>query len=251
MRTVIDLRTGLEEYPSEWYTVNFYEHFNFVPLRDEFIDVLKKSLLNREYAVLKELNRSGNKDFVDIDRKYGFDEGRSAYSFYRLKEKGVLNRITITSDNVSVKYTGVIFLNIIDRKKFGKNKEKLLLHTIREGNKPIMNYVLAGDDGSPDGIIYFVPVFNDGDLERETESMRKLDLGVNIDTAIVSDILLGSFCYRRFDYTHSRQHLRLVEDYGLPQKEKVNYENTGRKTNRTKTGRKRIGIRGEEIRLDD
>ncbi len=251
MRVVIDMRMGLVDYPSEWYIVNFYEHFNFVPLRDEFIDVLKANLLNREYSVLKELNQSGNKDFVDIDRKYGFDEGRSSYTFYRLKEKGIIDRVTVTLSNTVVKYVGVIFLNIIDRKKFGKNREKLLSYTIREKDAPTMNYVLAGDDGNPDGILYFVPVLNEGDLEREAEGMEKLDLGAKFDTAIVLNTLLGSFCYRKFDYVYSKQHMRLVEDYGLPQKDQKNYEDTGRKSCHIATGKRRIGIRGEEIRIDN
>ena len=60
--------------------------------------------------------------------------------------------------------------------------------------------------GNSDGIVYVVPVMRDGYLEEVTEDIAKLRLGVRISTLVVTKMLVGSFCYRRFDYAYSNQY---------------------------------------------
>ncbi len=98
-------------YRSIWITSPLQEGYGFVPLRPEFLDLLKDKLLTREYAILKELTDNGKIDFSEIDRKYGFDKGRSQYSYYKLKEQGIIKRITISMQNLSIKYVGIIVEN--------------------------------------------------------------------------------------------------------------------------------------------
>ncbi|MGI0060374.1 MAG: Lrp/AsnC family transcriptional regulator, partial [Nitrosotalea sp.] len=68
---IIRLRTDmLAPYNSLWVGSPISKDFGFIPLRDEFIDTLKESMLKREYSVLKELNKNSTEEFAEIDRKY-------------------------------------------------------------------------------------------------------------------------------------------------------------------------------------
>ena len=111
------------------------------------MELLKGKLLKREYAVLKELNRNGTESFVDIDRKYGFDEGRSQFTYHKLKEKGIIKRITLSMDRPPIKYLGIMKLSILEVDKFKRNSAKLLLRTIKESRSPLTNFVLVGRRG--------------------------------------------------------------------------------------------------------
>jgi DNA-binding Lrp family transcriptional regulator len=227
---MVSLKSGiLSKYRSKWYTVPFYEHFSFVPLRTEFIDSIGKSLLKREYAVLKELNIDGSADFSKIDKKYGFDNGRARYTYYKLKEAGKIKRITISLHKLPIKYIGMIFKEFIDQNQFMKNRSLSLLDIIKETGLPINRYVLTGDIGNPGASLIFMPVFKDDDLINAVEDLKKLDLGVELKTAIITTQLVGSFCYRRIDYAYSKQYDILVEKYHYNLPDKINYEESGRK----------------------
>ncbi len=229
---VASLRTGaLAKYKSVWYTVPFYEHFGFIPLRNDFINFIKKDLLKREYAILKELNNNGILDFTEIDKKHGFDPGSSRYTYYKLKERGVLRRITITLQNAPIRYMGMIFKELVDEEQFRKNRVSSLMNIIEETTYLTDKYCLTGDIGNPDGSLLFMPVYSNNDLDLAVEKLVQLDLGIKIKTLVVTSIILGSFCYRKYDYVHSKQHHILVQSYGHKQEEKINYEETGRKIN--------------------
>ena len=241
--SVIAMRAKLAKYPSEWYVSFFYEHFNFVPLRPEFVELLKGKLLGREYAVLRELNRNGMESFVEIDRKYGFDEGRSQFTYHKLREKGIIKRITLSMDKPPMKYVGIMKLSIVESGKFRKNRARLLASAIRESRSPLTNFLLSGDVGNSDGVMYFVPVIKDGYLEEVAEGMAKLKLGVGISTLVVTKVLVGSFCCRRFDYTYTNQYRILVENHDIKPVEKVDYEQTERKKKLHITYDRELGIR--------
>ena len=241
--TMVSIRSKLAKYPSEWNVSYFYESSNFVPLRDEFVELLKGKLLKREYAVLKELNRNGTESFVAIDRRYGFDEGRSQFTYHKLREKGIIKRITLSMDRPPVKYIGIMKLSIIEVDKFAKSRSKLLLRSIKETRSPLTNFLLSGDVGNSDGVVYVVPVLHDGYLEELTEDIAGLKLGVRISTLVVTKVLVGSFCYRRFDYAYTNQYKSLVEKYGFKPVERVDYEQTERKKKQHITYNKELGIR--------
>ena len=243
VQTMMRIRNKLAKYPSEWNVTYFYEHFNFVPLREEFLELLKGKLLKREYAVLKELNKNGTESFVAIDRKYGFDEGRSQFTYHKLREKGIIRRVTLSMDRPPIKYLGIMKLTIVEVDKFNRSSAKLLTRTIKETRSPITNFVLSGDVGNSDGIVYIVPVIRDGYLEEVTEDIARLKLGVRISTLVVTKVLVGSLCYRRFDYSYSNQYRLLVESRDLKQVEQVDYEQTERKKKQHIAYDRELGIR--------
>ena len=232
--------TFLKDYPLKWNIAPFLETYNFVPLRDDFLDTLrttpikrkilieeeltdkKKNILKREFAILKELNSNGKIDFIDIDRKYKFDVGRAQYSYHKLINDGLLTRITINAEGLPIKYIALLFVSFIDFKQFYATRGAFLQNIIKETDTPINQYNLVGDIGIPFGSLLSIPVFDNvslGGMKKEIERTK----GIEVNTAIVTEILVGDFCYRKFDNSHSRQIKTLVEKYGIKPLEKTSY----------------------------
>ena len=142
---IIKVRDSLGAFDSIWNSMPMYETYGFIPVKDEFIDLLKHrgKLLDREYAVLKELNRDASIEFSQIDSKYGFDAGRANYSFHKLKDEGKIKRITITVRKLPVKYLGVIMSNMINRAKFKAVGREPVLRSIIRGTFNETNRYLA------------------------------------------------------------------------------------------------------------
>ena len=224
-----EMERALSRYPTKWYVSYFHETYSFVPLRNGFFDVIKDQLKQRECNTLRELN-SGEKDFAKIDKKCDQEDGRAAYAYYGLKGRGVLKRITINMKSVPVRYIGMLFEAFIDRKQFDSHRKEFLIDIIKETESPLTRYLLVGDVGIPHGGIHFLPVFNDGDLDRSKEFLQKLNKGLAIESSMISEILVGSFCYRKFDNTYSSQYERLVDKYMIPQRERTYYEVKNRKS---------------------
>lgn len=242
---VTEIRKKLH-YRSIAITAPVEEDYGYIQIRPEFIELLKDSLLAREYSVLKELITNGKMDFAEIDRKYTFDKGRSQYSYYKLKQQGVIKRITISTEKLSIKYIGIIASTITDQDKFTENRSKILLNVTNESKSIINKYLYVNDTVSPSGVAFYVPVFNYGDLEATVEEISNLDLGIKTKTLIITDILLGSFCFRNFDNAYSIQGDILTKQYGQKSLPKIDYEETGRIRKERKTYGKDIrGLKKE------
>jgi DNA-binding Lrp family transcriptional regulator len=224
---VFNLREKLN-YKAIWNTTPVNEEYGHIPPRKEFLELLKDKLLIREYAVLKELLKDGKTEFTEIDRLYGFDNGRSQYSYYRLREKGIIRRTTISMRSLPIKYIAIIFEDIIDFKLYITKKDKALKEIISDSASQINKYLLVEDASNPDGGVLFLPIFKDGELESAIEKLTSLNLGINTRTYVITSILIGDFCYRAFDNDYSIQNDILIRNYGEKQQPKLSYEETGR-----------------------
>ena len=246
---LIDIRDRLSNYGSIWSMIPVYETYGFVALRDSFIDELKKSgaLLEREYAVLKELNIDASVEFSKIDEKYGFDSGRASYSYYKLKKEGKIRRATITMQKAPVRYIGVMLETIIYKSKFLEHRQSSLSNIIEESKMPTNKYLAAYDTTTPDGTIFFIPIYEYNELDKAADEIRHLDLGVKLTTQAISNILVGNCICRHFDNAHSIQQEILEKKYKIPKAERKNYEETGRK----KAEKIRFDIRGARITKED
>lgn len=234
------MEAGLGKYEAKWYIVPFDETYSFVPLRDEFIETLKnkalkgrekkitaaagkqKQIIQREFTVLKELNARGKIEFKEIDKKYSLDAGRSQYAYFKLLSSGLLKRITITMRDPHIKYIGAIFMTVTNYSRFIKTREKLLRNIMGDSKSPLNKYLLVGDIGEPYGIIFLVPVFDDGDLEERVRKLSKIK-GTEISIAVITKILYGNLCYRRFDNAYSIQHDTLIQEYGVELGKRIGY----------------------------
>ena len=226
-------------YPSDWYITPHYTA-NFIPLRDKFFELLKtkiwrktknkkrpesEDLIEREFNVLRELNRNGAVNFTEIDAKYKQGIGASRYAYFKLKERGILKRVTISLNNLPIKYHSIFIINFFYGMKFSKTRPNLLSDIIKDG--PIINkYTHIGEIGIPMGVMLVMPVFNDYEVNETEDYIEKKINGVAFKKLVVTRIPIGSFAYRRFDKTYTNQYRLLVEEYKtLKTQEKPDYEN--------------------------
>ncbi|MDE1824949.1 MAG: hypothetical protein KGH61_05070 [Candidatus Micrarchaeota archaeon] len=229
VETIIDLRVGLlEKYESKWYTTPFYEHYGFVPIRDDFIEDMKHELKKREYAVLREINKNSILAFADIDRFYKLDHIHSDYVYSNLKSRGIIKRATISMNKLPIKYVGIIQEEIVNEKKFRAKRVSQLQHIIEDVSNLTNRYILGGNIENPHGTILFTPCFRDGELDSLIQKIMKLKNGLVLHTMIVTSVLFGTLCYRKFDVLHSRQNSILVDEYKINKGTISNYELSGK-----------------------
>lgn len=237
---IYELREAIAPtYNSKWYLDVLYSTYSFVPLREQFFDILKKKtnkdsgneidgkkeLLKREYSVLRELNENANIDFTEIDKKYGFDNGRSQYTYYKLKEGGTLRRTTITMRKTDVKYNAILDLEMVNHINFASTREKLIREIINDNHYPMNKYLLVGDVEMPEGVLFILPAHKESDLKMTQDWLNNNLSGIKLKTLIITEVIVGTFCYRLFDNEHTHQREILSYKYGLKPAEKKNYDN--------------------------
>ena len=229
-KLIYDISNKIIGYRAEWQITSFQETYNFIPLRQEFLEFINnnstKGITSREANLLKEINKNGRIEFSSVERKMGFDPGRILYSYYNIKKKGILTRITISLDKLPVKYIGIILMRVIDPNKYPSKKKAILSNIINKSNSEISNYVVVGDIGSPLATLFFKPVFNEGEINKTNEEFKKLKSAIDTNILIITDVILGKFCYRRFDPTYSEQYQYLLEREMISTYKKTDYEKT-------------------------
>lgn len=217
-------------YDLKLYVVPFYLDYSFVPLRDRFFDMLNErvwvrsaerpkpregELHRREYATLKELSRNGRMDFTNIDVMYGLPLGSSRYAYQKLQEKGVVRRVTISMRNIHINYISAISLNKINHSEFVGSRKELMQHIIKDPEGSAINkYALIGDIKMPEGVLFLMPVRNDTEIMEADEELRRVG-GAEVDSMIVTNIIVGSLCYRKFDNSSSSQYRILQDEFGV------------------------------------
>ena len=216
----------LGSYDAKWNIMPITKTYSFIPVRDEFIEKVIKTkewnrttgkstpkqdeLKYREFIILKELNSNSVEDFSEIERKYGLIKGSARYAYTKLRESGIIIRPTMTMAKIQMKYLGMIIVTDINEDKIGQTRYKFLSNVIEYG--PIINkYILLENIGAPIGAILFLPIISEGDLEKNASRIRNELEGSVIRSMVITEILVGSLSYRRFDNEYSRQHRLLVE----------------------------------------
>ncbi len=228
----------LNRYDSTWQMSPISQGYGYIPLRDDFIEKAisqmewKRStekrhpgpgeLLKREIIMLKELNRNGNADFSDIELRNSLPKGTARYTYLRLLESGIIRRITITAEKIPVKYIAIIQLKYINAYNFAKTRPKILREIIAY-NKIANKYALEGDIGIPNSILLIMPVFSDSELDKTMEYFKTEIQGVSSTFLIITNIIGGSLCYRRFDSIYSIQQNILENEYKVQRAERLPY----------------------------
>jgi DNA-binding Lrp family transcriptional regulator len=234
--------TKLADYDALWDSSYFYQYYGAIPVRPEFFELLegkiwrrttetptkkKEGLWRREYAVLKELCRDGAMSFAEIDRRNKLEEGGAQYTFTKLKEDGIIRGITISMQNLPIKYNALMFANLVRGSQLVITRKAFLSNIIKYTNYPINKYVLVGDTTFPRSALMIAPIFDEKELEGLSEFGRDVR-GLGVRTLIISRILIGSLCYRLFDNEYSSQWRILTEMKVIAPKTKIDYEETGR-----------------------
>lgn len=210
------------DYGADWTVSYIMQSYGFIPFRDRFFDNLrskiwdknketlrkpKNVLLEREFNVLFELNKNGRSDFKSIDVKYNMSPGSAQYTYYKLLEKKIIRRITITAESLPLKYSALIITNQIEMSIFDKEKRNLFKYILEDTGKITNRFVLLGDIGAPYGMLSIMPVFDDLDIQKTETSFYNL-FGANIEskTVIIIRLLIGNLGFRRMDNKESVQY---------------------------------------------
>ena len=217
----------LPEDDSEWIISQCFIGYGFIPLRDEFFEEVKGNVWHRskdspkhedgklyygEYATLRELCRDGAIPFAEIDKKHSLNEGNAQYSYYKLMEKGIIKRITISESLFASRRLVINLMEILNAAAFEKSRPKLLSFIISESGRAVNTNVLEADLMNPYGIILVSPMEN---KEGERKFMARLGKvsGVRMRRLEVKEVMVGSFCYRNFDNSDSNQYRILKSSY--------------------------------------
>ncbi len=214
--------------PAHWYASYFTVGMGYVPLRDSFFGIVEKQVWHRskeqprkgksqifirEFGTLKELNSNGLVEFSKIDEKYGLNKGAANYTYYKLIEEKMINRVTITMGKPPIKDVAIMLIKQKDLLKFQKKRKEWLLDVITEGNTPLNKYILSGDVGSPYGILRTLPIYQNGDLEKIENTISKMIKGAEIKTSMLSEILTGRLGFRKIDIKETWLYQTFVKEY--------------------------------------
>jgi hypothetical protein len=228
-----------KKYKAKWFVTPYLDSFGYIPVRDEFLEIIKKKveakskehayelLTRRDAIVMKELNSHADKTFIKIDEENKFDKGGADYSYHKLSKNGFVIRTTINATELPIRFNAVIILEIFDGIKFGKTRPDLL-DEVTKNHKFTDKYAAVGDVEAPHSGILFSPIFNEDELEKTEEFFRSKIKGTTLRVLLVKKIILGSLCYRRFDRVYTYQYDILVKEYKSPTVEKINYEENSR-----------------------
>lgn len=221
-------------YRSIWNVSYFLIGHGIIPLRDEFFDIIKErvwhrtketprrkygEIFQREYAVLRALNKNGIEKFSDIDKEYGLRKGIADYTFHELVDKNVIRRVTISMQNLPVRYLAILRIKQINMKRFVETRKNYLLHTLKDSNTITNKFSIVGDIGSPYGMFFILPIYSDGDLEKIEEELKNIIKGIRINTTIVSSVILGSICLNKLNTKNINEFDLLKKEYGMDEKE--------------------------------
>ncbi|MEM0144125.1 MAG: hypothetical protein QXL94_09360 [Candidatus Parvarchaeum sp.] len=239
---IFRLRRGmLIDYKAQWYLTTYNDYYGYVPLRDEFFDLIeeeqvwqkskdeprkpKDKITYTEYIVLRELNTNGDSEFSEIAERYKLKPQAVQYAYHALKEKyKFITRMTMSMNNLPVKYNAVLFMNIKDMKAFQETRKNLMLNVIEE-YVPSSKYLLEGDIELPYGVIFFAPIYKESEFSSLTNDLIDNVKGIEVRNAIITEVVIGRLCYRLFDNMYSMQYKRLVETYKLrTYKGLINYD---------------------------
>ena len=227
---IYDLRvnTDLKMFPSYWQVTSLKEYYGFMPLRNEFFELLKERVWHREkefvrktswqiteseYAVMKDLNM-GIRNLNEINKRNELKQQSSRYAYMKLLDTKVIKRPTIIMQNIPLKYNAVIIATLTDSNAFMQTRKGLLEHIIKEIEGNITNkYSLEGDTDSPDGAIFISPLLKENDLEMIKKDFNESIKGMELDDMIITETIIGTLGYRLFDNEYSDQYHGLKKTY--------------------------------------
>ena len=224
LKPIQKLNTLLNRYPSKWYLTPISESYGLVQIRQEFFDVLKEKVINKrkiddknktikykEYATLRELNENSTTSFSEIDKKYNLPYNSSHYTYADLisEKKGIILWPTINMVGFKPKYFAIIYFAITNWNKFNETRNEWRKIVI-DYNKYTNYFSLIFDIGIPYGAACIIPVY-ENEFEVIEKRMLKIK-GIESNSLIITEILIGSINVRLFDNNYSVQFKNLVKN---------------------------------------
>jgi DNA-binding Lrp family transcriptional regulator len=227
---------ALPGYTARWYITPLSMAFGItIPLRKPFAEEIgarselkvdkgteASRLTAIEGHVLKEFIIDGAQNFGDIDRKYDLGSGRSNYAFYKLEERGIIERITVTMTPPGLKYNSIFITQTNNYKEVARSRDEWFKDTITF-DIPILNKdAFRGDMGIPDSIFYIRPIFDETNFHKTKEKLGLIK-GTETECMVITNVIIGSLCYRNFDPTYTETYKNLLKQGKVRLIESVDY----------------------------
>lgn len=223
------------DYDAKWNTTYLWTGHGIILMRDEFFESVIKNkvwyrtresprirpgqVYKRQYATMRELSKNGRIPFKDIDRIHNLKRASADYTFHELMKNGTIRKATISLQNLPIKYLAIIIIHQeIGRSRSEKTRKDLLLYGCMDklwSNR----FIVTGDIGSPVGVLSIAPIYEDGELEKIVEDMRRITKERRIDTAIITDSFLGTVCINKLETIKTDVGEVLKRDYNMSEED--------------------------------
>ena len=115
-----------------------------------------------------------------------------------------------------MKYNAIFLLQTNNYRAFGESRLKWLIEMSSNGKPWLNKYAFVEDIGIPDGILHVTPIFDEHEFDDITKTLKEFR-GTKLDSLIISQVIIGEFCYRNHDY--SATHKLLEKEYGIKLKD--------------------------------
>jgi Lrp/AsnC family leucine-responsive transcriptional regulator len=226
--------------PADWYVTPVTENYGMVPLRDNFFDILKERVwhrtkekprpvglefMQREYAVLRELNADSTISLSSIDKRYYLPTGsaKNAYENLLSGENPIIKRPTILMCNTHYLYIGIVTIKIRNRGAFVKSKIARLNYIINEQRSITNRFTYICETEAPNGSTHIFPILEEEDMEKTRAWFIENVQGIELQSSVVTQILIGNLAHRRFDNLYSLPYKELLRIKNIVPKDNVDY----------------------------
>ncbi len=217
-------------YKAYWNVTYVSYAYGYLPTRQEFIETLEEKvwrrskehprrlagqLLEREYLVLRELNKDGRISFADLDKRLNLNPGASDYTYNRLVEKGMIKRITINMEKPQMKYPALFIVKQPDINTFNVHRNEFMAKLISLPETPANTVSLNGDIGAPYGFIAIMPIYTTTESAIKAISDMSKQSPKDIKDYVITDTIIGSLGFRRAPPEMTNQYKSLKENQEL------------------------------------
>jgi DNA-binding Lrp family transcriptional regulator len=213
-KALINFAKNLKSYNAFITASRIITDFGFFPIRNEFVD--KLLLSENAKALIEGLNIDGRGEIKDIGIRFNKKPELLLYAMERLKKGGLLKRITYFEAQPKSNINGIISIAITNESKFIESRENWFLEIVKSKPGEHTKYVYICDTLNPFGILVFVNLKSNEDIDTLVSSFRKTIKGAEINYITITKILMGNLGIRNFDMHYSPQYKYLESKNLVP-----------------------------------
>lgn len=205
-----------------------FSTFGYFPVNDKLIGQMQ---INARYKeLLLALNADAKVEFKSLTEEMGNVTGATVgVTYARLREMELLKRPTICITKQVEPLIELFTLSLVDREKFLKNRDKMLLDFVRV---KIKHYVFMADISNPDGALIIARFKSALEAENFKKDFGTLDMGVEVEESTILQDIYGNLGIRNFIPEETLQYKELAAKSLIS-----NTEKRGAKKERASTAR--------------
>jgi len=212
---IINFSKSMKKYNMIINTSRIVTDFGFFPLRNELLDTLM--LPDTSKALLEGLNIDARGEIKEIAKRFNKKPELLLYAMDRLKRGGLLERLTYFEAQPKNNIGGIIKIVITNESKFIESKNKFLLELVKQKEGEHTKYTYICDIMNPSGILFFVNLGSNEEIDNITNNFSKVLKGVEMEYITITKSIFGSLGVRNFDMRYSAQY-KVLESENLVSK---------------------------------